>query len=228
MGPDVNEPLLERTARGEAALRAILAGADSHACGLNFLQLCNDERVADGLHVAASVLMSEGCGYAGEGDWVTAVLVRGMQQGLGVASFSEIFSIGYTDNSLLLKHWGEGNLAMARARPRLLASRFTDQCTAEFAIVDFEFEPGPTTLVNLNSSAGGKGQMVSIGGEVTDDRLPKIDGPRAVFRPAGDVSRLLTEYACAGGSHHMALVRGAPTDVLEKTCRLTGWSYRRM
>ena len=221
--------LLAKTGRGEAALRALLEQVDSHACGLNFLELCNDERVADGLHVAASMLMSEGLGYAGEGDWVTAVLVRGMQQGFGVASFSEIFSIGYEDHRLLLKHWGEGNFAMARAKPRLLDSRFTDRCTAQFAIVDFEFESGPATLVNLNSTADERGQLVSIGGEIVEDHLPKIDGPRCVFQPAaGDVSRLLTEYAYVGGSHHLALIQGMPTDVLEKVCRLAGWLYHRL
>jgi L-arabinose isomerase len=229
IGSDVGASLQAKTARGEIALRGLLEHVDSRACGLNFLGLCNDIRVADGLHVAASMLMSEGLGYAGEGDWVTAVLVRGMQQGFGVASFSEIFSIGYDDNRLLLKHWGEGNFAMARAKPRLLASKLTDQCRAEFAICDFEFEPGPVTLVNLNSTDGGKGQLVSISGAISEDHLPKIDGPRGVFKPdRADVSELLTEYAYAGGSHHMALVKGAPVDALEKVCRLAGWSYRRL
>jgi len=228
MGSNVHDSLLVKTAKGEMALRMLLSRADSRACGLNFLELCNDEHVADGLHIAASMLMNEGLGYAGEGDWVTAVLVRGMQQGFGVASFSEIFSIGYADHRLLLKHWGEGNFAMARAKPRLLASKFTDRCAAEFAIVDFEFEPGPVTLVNLNSTAGGKGQLVSISGRISEDHLPKIDGPRGVFKPdCEDVSSLLTEYAYAGGSHHMALVRGTPVEVLENVCRLAGWSYRR-
>jgi len=229
VGANVGSLLLEKTARGEVALRGLLEHTESRACGLNFLELCNDERVGDGLHVAASTLMSEGLGYAGEGDWVTAMLVRGMQQGFGVASFSEIFSIGYDDNRLLLKHWGEGNFAMARAQPRLLASKFIDRCTAEFAIVDFEFEPGPVTLVNLNSTADGRGQLVSISGGIDDDHLPKIDGPRAVFRPdSNNVSDLLTAYAYAGGSHHLALVKGAPVDVLEKVSRLAGWSYLRL
>ena len=229
IGSDAQGPLLAKTARGEVALRGLLEQTESCACGLNFLELCSEERIADGLHVAASMLMSEGLGYAGEGDWVTAVLVRGMQQGFGVASFSEIFSIGYDDNRLLLKHWGEGNFAMARARPRLLASTFTDRCSAEFAIVDFEFEPGTATLVNLNSTPDGRGQLVSISGRIDEDHLPKIDGPRGVFKPDHDsVSDLLTEYAYAGGSHHLALVKGAPVDVLEKVCRLAGWVYHRL
>jgi len=229
MGTDVSDSLLEKTARGEAALRAILSRTGCRACGLNFLQLCNDERVADGLHVAASMLMCEGLGYAGEGDWVTAVLVRAMQQGFGVASFSEVFSIGYADNRLVLKHWGEGNFTMARTRPRLLASRFRDRHTAEFAIVDFEFEPGPATLVNLNSTAEERGRLISIAGEIAEDHLPKIDGPRGIFLPAGgDVNNLLTQYTYLGGSHHMALIGGTPMDVLEKVCRLAGWSYHRL
>lgn len=227
MGPGVSDSLLAKTARGETALRAILAREDSRACGLNFLELCNDEHVADGLHVAASMLMHEGLGYAGEGDWVTAVLVRGMQQGFGVASFSEIFTIGYADNRLILKHWGEGNFAMARAKPRLLASKFTDRCTSEFAICDFEFQPHDVTLVNLNSAADGKGQLIGIRGRITEHHLPKVDGPRAVFKPLEeDVCEVLTEYAYAGGSHHMALVRGEPVEVLEKICQLAGWSGR--
>ena len=229
VGSGLGASLQAKTARGEIALRGLLEHMDSHACGLNFLGLCNDMQVADGLHVAASMLMSEGLGYAGEGDWVTAILVRGMQQGFGVASFSEIFTIGYDDNRLILKHWGEGNFAMARAKPRLLASKFTDRCTAEFVICDFEFEPGPATLVNLNSTDGGKGQLLSISGTILDDHLPKIDGPRAVFKPLREnVCDVLTEYAYAGGSHHMALIKDSPVDVLEKVCRLTGWSYRRL
>ncbi len=228
IGSEVAVSLQAKTARGEIALRGLLEHVDSRACGLNFLGLCNDPRVADGLHVAASMLMSEGFGYAGEGDWVTAVLVRGMQQGFGSASFSEIFTIGYADNRLILKHWGEGNFAMARARPRLRASKFTDRGTAEFAICDFEFQPGPATLVNLNATDGGQGQLVSISGAILDDHLPQIDGPRAVFQPQReDVCAVLTEYAYAGGSHHMALVKDAPVDVLEKACRLAGWTYRR-
>ena len=225
VGSDVNEALLSRTARGEAALRSVMARQKSHACGLNFLELCNDRRIADALHVAASMLMRDGCGYAGEGDWVTAVLVRGMQQAFGAASFSEIFSVGYADNRLLLKHWGEGNFTMARAKPKLLRSQFTDKNTAEFAVIGFEFEPGPVTLINLNSTRNSQGRVISIAGTITEDHLPKLDGPRAVFKPASEnVKKTLTDYAYCGGSHHLTLVKGNRTETLEKISKLSGWS----
>lgn len=229
---DVDDELLSKTARGEIAVRSILSQEKSSACGLNFLELCNDQRIADGLHVAASTLMSEGLGYAGEGDWVTAMLVYGMQQGFGQGTFTEIFSVGYADNRLVLRHWGEGNIAMARSKPRLIRSQFDDSISAVFAIVDFEFECGEATLINLNSTPQGQGQLISISGCITEDSLSATNGPRAVFKPkAEDVRDLLSGYAYNGGSHHLAMVTGdcgEVSDMLGKLARLTGWNYLKM
>jgi L-arabinose isomerase len=223
-GVDID--LLARTARGDLALHRLLEQHGSQTCAVNFLTLCNDARIGDGLHVAASRLMGAGGGYAGEGDWVTAVLVYAMQQGFGCASFSEMFSVGYTDNRILLKHWGEGNIRMTRARPRMIRSQFIDQQKAEFAIADFEFAPGPATLVNLSASPDGKGRIISVTGSITDDDLPRVEGPRAVFKPdAEDVRELLNRYAYAGGTHHLALVYKPNPDVIEKLCLLSGWQY---
>jgi L-arabinose isomerase len=222
----VDTALLARTARGDIALHRLLEQHRSQTCAVNFLTLCNDARIGDGLHVAASRLMDAGGGYAGEGDWVTAVLVRAMQQGFGCASFSEMFSVGYADNRILLKHWGEGNICMARTRPRMIRSQFIDKQKAEFAIADFEFAPGPAILVNLSASPGGKGHLISIAGCITNDHLPNVEGPRAVFKPdAADVRELLNHYAYAGGTHHLALVYERQPDVLEKLCLLSGWQY---
>ncbi|MHC4394298.1 MAG: L-arabinose isomerase family protein [Planctomycetota bacterium] len=221
---DVDEELLGKAARGEVAVRSVMLREKSSACGLNFLELCNDQRIADGFHVAASMFMKDGFGYAGEGDWVTASFVYALQQGFGEASFTEIFSVGYADNRLMLKHWGEGNFGMARAKPKLIHSKFTDKNTAEFVAVDFEFEVGDVTLVNLNSTDDGRGQLISITGCITEDNLPKATGPRAVFKPtANDVRDVLNEYAYAGGSHHSGLVKGHNRTVIEKISRLAGW-----
>jgi len=223
---EVDPALLAKTARGDIALHQLLEQHHSQACAVNFLTLCNDARIGDGLHVAASRLMSNGGGYAGEGDWVTAVLVRAMQKGFARASFSEMFSVGYADQRLLLKHWGEGNIQMARVRPRMIRSQFADQQKAEFAITDFEFAPGSAVLVNLNASPNGKGRLISVAGHITDDHLPCAEGPRAVFKPdAEDVRDLLNGYAYAGGTHHLALAYGPCPDVLEKLCLLSGWQY---
>jgi len=224
--PGIDPTLLAKTARGDIALHRLLEQYQSQTCAVNFLTLCNDARISDGLHVAASRLMGAGGGYAGEGDWVTAVLVRAMQQGFGCASFSEMFSVGYADHRLLLKHWGEGNIRMARTRPRMIHSQFIDQQKAEFTVADFEFVSGPAVLVNLSARPDGKGQIISVTGSITNDHLPRIEGPRAVFKPdTEDVRELLNCYAYAGGTHHLAMAYKPHPDVLEKLCLLSGWQY---
>ena len=226
IGDNISEELLEKTARGNCALDDVLAQHESSACGLNFLDLCNDENIRDALHVAASVLMSKGGGYAGEGDWVTATLTYAMQQVFHPASFSEIFSVGYKNNRLVLKHWGEGNFTMARSKPSLLPNQLADKHKAEFIIVDFEFEPGEACLINLNCNENGRGQIMSIAGEITPDCLPQATGPRAVFKPdAEDVRELLTDYAHSGGSHHLALVKSDCRRTLARMSKFAGWSY---
>lgn len=222
----VKNDILSKAAQGEVALRTVMKKYNSRAFGLNFLTLCNEETIAEPLHVAGSVLMSQGYGYAAEGDWVTAGFVYALQQAFGQASFSEIFSVGYADNRLVLKHWGEGNFTMARQKPRLLPSSFTDKNKAEFVLVDFEFEPGAVTLLNLNSTVEGQGQIIAITGSVSPDHLPQADGPRGIFQPKEpDVCEVLNRYAGSGGSHHLALVKGDQTKTAEMISRLTGWKY---
>ena len=223
---DIKIEFLNKAARGEIALRALMEKYNSSAFGLNFHKLCNDSRISDPLHVAGSVLMSEGLGYAGEGDWVTAVFVYAMQQAFGIASFSEIMSVGLADNRLVLRHWGEGNFAMSREKPKMSKSGFADINKAEFALVDFEFESGKTTLLNLNSTPDENGQIITITGEITKDNLSKTSGARAVFKPdCRNVRKLLDNYAYNGGSHHIVLVKDNGSVIAEKICRLTGWKH---
>jgi L-arabinose isomerase len=222
----VTDLLLDKTARLELGLRKVLAGCGAKAAGINFLSLCNDPDIADGLHVAAGLLMAEGIGYGGEGDWVTAMLVRG---GLAVdaqTTFTEIFSVGYEDARLVLRHWGEGNLNLARRKPILRKSSFADVHRAEFLVTDFEFRPGPVTVVNLNVGPDGRGQIISFGGTLESDSLSAVDGPRGILRPAAKkIEDFLTWYAGEGGSHHLAMMTGDRTALLDRVARLTGWRH---
>jgi len=221
----LNDELLNKAVRNELALRDMLKKNDSQAVGINFMTLCNDARVADALHLAACTLMEDGFGYAGEGDWVTAMLARGMTGAQFETSFSEIFSVGYKDNRLVLRHWGEGNPLLARSKPILRASAFQDKHKAEFVVMDFEFSPGPATLINLNANSHGQGQLICLEGVIEDDHLPSVDGPRAVFKPKkSDVRDLLTSYAYNGGSHHLVLVRDDCADIVGRISKLTGWN----
>lgn len=226
---DLESIHIQKAARHELALRQLLANYDSSAFGINFVDVCNHSDVADSLHVGASILMGEGNGYGGEGDWETAMFAYGLQKVLGSdqVSFTEIFTPGYDDNRLVLKHWGEGNVAMAKEKPVLAKSVFHDAQKSEFAICEFEFEPGEVTLINLSATPESNGQVISIPGAIEPEGLPDCNGVRAVFKPArqSDVCDLLDSYAIAGGSHHLVMTRNNVEGLLEKLTILTGWDY---
>ncbi|MEN6383613.1 MAG: hypothetical protein ABFD79_00255 [Phycisphaerales bacterium] len=223
---DVSDEMLEATARGECAVRALMKKANSQACGINFLTLCNTLSIGDAMHVPASRLMTEGKGYAGEGDWVTAAFVYALQSALGAASFSEIFSVDYKNGRILLNHWGEANLLMAENKAKIFKSAFNDRHKANFCAVDMQFSPGPATLINLNADPQGQGQLISLYGNVLEDYLSKISGPRALFKPdCPDIHKVLNDYAYNGGSHHLTIVKGCATSIIEKLAILTGWSH---
>jgi L-arabinose isomerase len=225
---DLSDALLKKTARHDLALRQLLDKYHSYAFGINFVNACSLSAVADGLHVPASILMTEGKGYAGEGDWETAMFMRGLQSVFGYdkVSFTEIFSVGYKDARLVLRHWGEGNFAMARQKPILAPSVFNGAQKASFSICDFEFQPGRVTLVNLNATPRSEGQIISISGTIESERLPKGSGPRAIFKPnTDDIYKLLNDYSTLGGSHHLVMVKGDGLSLLNKLAKITGWEY---
>jgi len=224
---NVTDTLLEKAARGELAINALLKKFDSHACGINFETLCSAPAISDAMHLAACRLMADGKGYAGEGDWVTAAFIYALQSALKTASFTEIFSVDYKADRVLLKHWGEANPRMAAGQAEIIKSMFKGNNQPEFCIVSMQFTPGPATLINLNSNPEGTGQLISIYGHITDDVISNCTGPRAMFRPErSGIHEILDSYAYAGGSHHLALVEGNAEPVLKKLSLLAGWDYK--
>lgn len=225
---DATESFLKKTARNELALRRILAVYNSKAIGVNFADVACASELADALQVAVSILMSEGYGYGGEGDWETAMFLHSIQEivGYNIASFTEIFSVGYTDARLVLRHMGEGNINLARQKPELKVNVLDNGSKIEFAICDFEFKPGGAILLNLNVTNNSQGQLISISGMIEPEHLPKTGGVKAIFKPDRPVKEVLNEYATYGGSHHMVVVESDISDICQKMCRLSGWKYR--
>ena len=73
-----------------------------------------DERTETLPFVAASRLMADGVGFAGEGDIVGAVGCWLLGRLQPPAGFSEVFTIDFAGNACFMSHMGEANVAMAR------------------------------------------------------------------------------------------------------------------
>jgi len=111
---DVTSEDLDDAARAEIALRGLVADHRLDAYTYLFQALGEDERTRTLPFVAACRLMADGVGFGGEGDLVGAAGCLLLDRLQPPATFSEIFTIDYRHNAVLMSHMGEANVAMAR------------------------------------------------------------------------------------------------------------------
>jgi len=215
---DVTDLDLEMTARAELALRSIVTDGRLEAFSFQFTALGEDSRTVTVPFVAASRLMADGVGFAGEGDLVGAAGPWLLNQLRSPATFSEAFTVDYAGNSLLMSHMGEANVAMAPPdrKVRLVARRqpITRTRGRQLALVT-TLRPGPATLAALTLGPQQRWRIVASRVQVLDfGNVPDMPVPHFKIAPErGDVRDWLTQYALAGGPHHNAICFG---DAIER------------
>lgn len=229
IAPGIEPADLEATARAELALRGMVGDRDLQAITYQFAAFGEDERSPTIPFVAASRLMAEGVGFGGEGDLIACAGMLLVNWLMPPATFTEIFTIDFAGNGVLMSHMGELNVAMARrdrrvslrVRPRPIArTRFRQ--TALVA----SLQPGPATLAALTLGPGGRWRVIAASVTIADfGPLDSLEVPHFTVSTAGDVRDFLTAYARAGGPHHLALCFGDARNRLRLACALLGADY---
>jgi L-arabinose isomerase len=225
---DVTGENLAAAARAEAALRGLVAEHRLDAVTYQFLAFGADERTETIPFVAASRLMAEGVGFGGEGDLISAAFATLLNRLQPPASFSEIFTIDFAGNSVLLSHMGEANVAMARrdGPVRLVKRSPIVPVRGAQLVLPVVFEPGEATLAVLTPAAGGRWRIIAAPVTLLDfGPLGHLHVPHAKARPATDVREFLTAYATAGGPHHLAVCFGDAREKLKTLAHLLGADY---
>jgi L-arabinose isomerase len=226
---DIAEADLESTARVELALRGMIAEHGLAALTYQFLAFGDDERTPTVPFVAASRLMEEGIGFGGEGDVIAAAATSFLNWLNPPASFSEIFTIDFAGNSVLMSHMGEANAAMARRDRKIpLVARptpITRTRDRQLALVT-SFEPGSATFAALAQVPGGKWRLIVSPVTIEDfGPLPSLCVPHFKINPQNDVRQFLTDYANAGGPHHNMVCFGDARRRLRLAAGLIGAEY---
>ena len=122
--PRLSDAEREDHARMQVALERLLEERGCKAFSTHFDAIGEDGRFARLPFAAASSLMAKGYGFAGEGDMLTAALVRAGHVLIGDAHFTEMYAMDFPTDSVLMSHMGEGNWRIARDdRPVRLIKR---------------------------------------------------------------------------------------------------------
>ena len=216
----------EAGSRLEWALRGIVQERKMHGFAAHFMAVAEDGRLDSLPFLAASKLLGEGYGYGGEGDVTCAAAVTMMQEMVGIANFTEMFTMDFGGNSALMSHMGEGNWKMARKdHPVQLIGDTLEIADLRLppVLLNFSLEPGDVTLVSLTTLADGQLKFIATEGQVLDfPPIPVINRPHYKFAPDGDLCDFLTRFSMAGGSHHQALAYGRLAHTVEKIGKLMG------
>ena len=227
---DVTDEDLVTTARAELSLRAMVADNRLDAVAYQFLALGEDDRTMALPFVGASRLMAEGIGFGGEGDLIGAAGTWLLNQLMPPATFSEIFTVDYENNALLMSHMGEANAAMARRDvkiPLVVRPNGVARIQGRQLSLVVSLEPGPATLCCLTLGPAGRWRFVTSRVDVEDfGPLPSMVVPHFKLRILqDDVRDWLTDYARAAGAHHNALCFGDATARIRATACLLDADY---
>lgn len=162
--------------------------------------------------LASQRLMAEGFGFAAEGDWKTAALVRAMKvmsAGLpGGTSFMEDYTyhLHPDGSSVLGAHMLEICPSIAAGVPSIEVHPLGIGDKADPARLVFDARTGPAVNASIVEMGDRYRMVVNVVDVVpTDEPLPKLPVARALWRPRPDLATAAAAWIYAGGAHHTAL-----------------------
>jgi len=185
--------------------------------------------------IAAQRLMESGYGFAGEGDWKTAALVRAfkvMGSGLkGGNAFMEDYTYHFDpDNNLVLgSHMLEIDSSLANGKPALEVHPLGIGGKADPARLVFNVAGGQA----LNASIidmGNRFRLLINEVEAIEPQndLPNLPVARVLWKPYPDMKTGCAAWIYAGGAHHTAYSQNLTAEHLQDLADIAGLEFLRI
>lgn len=218
----------QRSLRQEVALRSIVEEYRLTGLTLSFDTIATYPGIETIPFYAINKLMAEGMTYGGEGDlFVTAggVIAHYL---CGDVTFTEMYTMDFTNNCVLNSHMAECNWRMARKdrKPMLVKRQFSLAASPPFAFLHFALEPGPVTLFDLTMSSDGQYHFITLECEIDDfPACMGLDRPNFKLRFKRDLRQVLNDYSLLGGGHHLNLVFGSHTSGFKALAHVFGCRF---
>jgi L-arabinose isomerase len=217
---------LRDAARIEAGLRAFLDAGSFGAFTDTFEDL-GELRQLPGL--AVQRLMADGYGFAGEGDWKTAALVRVakvMSVGLeGGTSFMEDYTyhLDPAGPKVLGAHMLEICPSISDDRPRCEIHPLSIGGKDDPVRLVFTAAPGEAVVVGM-LDLGTRFRLVANEVAVVppDADLPRLPVARAVWLPKPSLATAAEAWLHAGGPHHTVYTRALGMEAFTDLAEIAG------
>ena len=174
-------------------------------------------------------LMADGYGYAGEGDWKTAALVRAMKvMGTGLEggnAFMEDYTYHFepNNNMVLGAHMLEVDPVLANGKPSCEVHPLGIGGKEDPVRLVFNGKAGPS----LNASLVDMGNRFRLVVNEVDAisppfDLPKLPVARVMWKPLPDMNTACAAWIYAGGAHHTCFSQNLTTEHLSDFASIAG------
>jgi L-arabinose isomerase len=179
--------------------------------------------------IAAQRLMGQGYGFAGEGDWKTAALVRAMKvmgSGLqGGNAFMEDYTYHFDPNNQLVlgSHMLEIDESIASGKPSCEVHPLGIGGKADPVRLVFNVAGGPA----LNASVidmGNRFRLLVNEVEAVEPQhdLPNLPVARVLWKPYPDMKTGCAAWILAGGAHHTCYSQNLSSEQLQDFANMAG------
>ncbi|WP_082232998.1 L-arabinose isomerase [Halobacillus massiliensis] len=211
-------------ARIELGLQSFLDKGNYHAFTTNFEDLHGMDQLPG---LAAQRLMAKGYGFAGEGDWRTAALVRLMKvmADFEATSFMEDYTYHLEEgNEMILgSHMLEICPSVSAAKPSVQVHPLSMGNKADPARLVFDGIGGEAINVSI-IELGGRFRMVinKVEAVQPEKETPHLPVAKVLWKPLPSLSVATEAWIFAGGAHHTVLSFRLTTEQMEDFAEITG------
>jgi L-arabinose isomerase len=182
--------------------------------------------------IAVQRLMNEGYGFAGEGDWKTAALVRTMKvmgAGLeGTNAFMEDYTYNFTPgNSFVLgSHMLEVDAGLAKGPVRCEIHPLGIGGKADPVRLIFDAANGPALNASFVDMGNRFRMLVNVvDGVESEHELPKLPVARVLWKPQPDMKTGCAAWIYAGGAHHTCYSQNLTAEHLSDFADIAGMEF---
>jgi L-arabinose isomerase len=179
--------------------------------------------------LAVSRLTALGRPGVTEGDVKTAMAMKIMDLLGAGGMFTELFSMDFKENFLLLGHDGPANINVASGKAKLQHLTVHHGKTGHGLGIDFRIPDGPVTLLNLTQfSAGSTFKLIYTTAETIPGDILNIGNPNCRVRVSRPIHEFMDAWCQQGPSHHMSLGLGDRSQELEVFAEAIGFECVRI